>query len=496
MQQERTVLLALIGLFLTATTTPLYAANYQLEILNIKPAGTGSPVIPANNRIFNAYPGIEYNIRAAVTGGMYPYAFALDNAPAGMTINAASGEIVWADPQANAGPIVLTVKDAENTTVSTMWSISVSTSGFLFVDDSYSGTATGSITQPFSSIGNLLSKAGSANANDIVYFREGTYRLPSSVTITSKPQSWIGYPGEKASIDAMGYTLSIYTSFYFDNLTIHNMLDHGIHGGSAYTTIRRCRFYDLTSSTSVNNNQGMLFLEGCKNLVIQDNEFTAFTGGQAMGSLYSVTKALIENNYTHDGGYAGPHSFCTPIGLKAMDDSVTIRGNIIDIPSDAATQFELYGGTTRLTHDLDICFNYIVRRGNGSQTVISFMFPKNVHCYRNTFVGAIVFSTFSPADSILNQCGPFDFKNNVFINPNTGSNTYEYFSFKGPSTPQAYYNAMITDTDNLKGKPGDNVVDVNGNLTSAYSQFIGTRGWQLAGGTLPTHAAQGMVVNK
>jgi hypothetical protein len=49
------------------------AANYPLEIINIKPSGTGNPVISDYNRIFRAYPSLEYNIKAAVIGGMYPF---------------------------------------------------------------------------------------------------------------------------------------------------------------------------------------------------------------------------------------------------------------------------------------------------------------------------------------------------------------------------------------------------------------------------------------
>ena len=55
-----------------------YSANYPLAIINIRPAGTGDPAIGENNRIFRAYPGIEYNIRVGVIGGEYPYVFKLN----------------------------------------------------------------------------------------------------------------------------------------------------------------------------------------------------------------------------------------------------------------------------------------------------------------------------------------------------------------------------------------------------------------------------------
>ena len=69
------------------------AALFPLEITNIKASGTGTPAIPSTNRIFRAYPGIEYNIRAAVIGGDYPYTYELSGQPSGMTINSRTGEI-------------------------------------------------------------------------------------------------------------------------------------------------------------------------------------------------------------------------------------------------------------------------------------------------------------------------------------------------------------------------------------------------------------------
>src|SRR5688572_17024316 len=77
-----------IPLFLFLINASAQAANYPLELVSPRAAGSspssGQPAISANNRIFWAYPGIEYNIRATVIGGKYPYRFALSNAPTGM----------------------------------------------------------------------------------------------------------------------------------------------------------------------------------------------------------------------------------------------------------------------------------------------------------------------------------------------------------------------------------------------------------------------------
>src|SRR5687768_828694 len=93
----RILAMSLVAAAAMAMSTSSLAANYSLELVSPRAAGTtpssGSDAISAQNRIFRAYPGIAYNIRAVVVGGAYPFTFTLGNAPAGMTIDAATGEV-------------------------------------------------------------------------------------------------------------------------------------------------------------------------------------------------------------------------------------------------------------------------------------------------------------------------------------------------------------------------------------------------------------------
>lgn len=107
------------------------AANYPLEITNLKPAGTAGS--PASSRIYHAYPGLVYNIRAAVVGGAYPYTYSLTGAPSGMTIDAQTGEINWPSPTGAATP-TLVVVDSEGTRVTSAWTVTAATTNFRFVD--------------------------------------------------------------------------------------------------------------------------------------------------------------------------------------------------------------------------------------------------------------------------------------------------------------------------------------------------------------------------
>ena len=66
--------------------------------------------------------------------------------------------------------------------------------------------------------------------------------------------------------------------------------------------------------------------------------------------------------------------------------------------------------------------------------------------------------------------GPFNVNNNVFI---VDDNRLDL------ATSNVNY------SENIEGSEADNIVDSNGKLTQAYSDYIGTRGWQLSDGLIP-----------
>ena len=213
-----------------------YGNNQALEIIAPKASGTGSPAISSNHRCFRAYPGITYEFRAQVIGGAYPYVFSLSNAPDGMTINRSTGVITWANPQTSASNITLAVQDRDGDSASSSWSITVGTSGFLFVNSSYSGTETGTISQPYNSIQDILNLSG--RESDIVYFRSGTYSVPVfrpsyslnigcnlSYSTNPNPHIWLAYPGENVTLDMDKHYFEVgsdTTPYYFDGLRFYD----------------------------------------------------------------------------------------------------------------------------------------------------------------------------------------------------------------------------------------------------------------------------------
>lgn len=198
-------------------------ANYSLQIISPITSGStpdvGKSAISSSHRIFWAYPGIVYNIQAAVIGGVYPYTYSLTSGvPGDMAVNSSTGEITWTAPSpadgTSYGPITLSVTDAENTTVTSSWTVTVDSTKFYFIDADAANGGTGTLASPFNEMSDLVG----ASINKIVYLRASTptYHFHGfsygtggtlgffrrfTANTNSLSCQWIAYPGESPVIN-------------------------------------------------------------------------------------------------------------------------------------------------------------------------------------------------------------------------------------------------------------------------------------------------------
>lgn len=471
---------AIVFVFLLASlmcANSASAANYPLEIINIKSAGSGAPAISSDNRIFKAYPGIEYNVRVAVIGGLYPFRYALSNAPEGMRINSSTGEITWPNPQSDASNIRVTVTDAENSIANATWSIDVVTSGFLFVDSGYSGSEAGSISAPYNTISDILA-LGSAFKDYIVYFRKGNYTLPAYNGVVTewdkargcylgfdggRPHKWIGFPGETVNINMDGHRLEFSASMnndaYFDSLQFTNMVGYGMIAASGvdYFTVRRCDFSGIYAPMNVNGNWGIIYHNhsgGTGQIkIFQDNKFHDYRGAAAIGSLYNSTKILIEDCDFFDQYEGAGGGIKTAIAPKVELSYVFIRHNRFYNIHYGYAIGHATNSCLINSDDIEISFNLfnLPRAHNAFNTHGS---TGRLYYYRNTTMGEIY----------IQNSGPFTLAKNIIQN-SSGSIGLPSASFE--------------ELDNIKGTSG--IVDSNGFVTSDYQHLIGTHGWQVVG---------------
>ena len=468
------------AIVLSCGASPASAATYPLELTNIRAN------MSANNRAARAYPGLEYNIRAAVIGGAYPYTFSLLNAPPGMTIDRWRGEISWRDPRASASPTIVVV-DAKGTKVSATWTITVTSEGFRFVDavtgrgaaggGCDSGCGDGTATNPWRTMGDVYRSAG---PGEFVYFRNGTYSVtdlpkarPGSpwerVEFAERrnPVVWLAQPGQSPVID-FGYRPGVEsaplirlsgTNVYVDGFeTIHSRLIafQFVSASGTGPTFRRLKMHAHGPGIDGSNASFIMTMTNPTPSdygVIQDCEFWDVTGASVTIKIYAQRKLLIEDTVHHDA----------PVAIELKDDvrQFTVRGNSFDVISSTAIGGNMHESTT---HG-EILFNNV--RAGVALDLNQDGMAGPVEVYRNTFVGLVQVRNTDADD------GPFILSRNVIVSEDRG--------YRGSRVRLADVSApeRVVLTDNLAGPPSGALIDKSGQLQGKYLQYLGTRGHQL-----------------
>jgi hypothetical protein len=489
--------LVIATLLMTATAT---AANYPLELVSPRAAGSfpssdaGTPAMPSGHRIFFAYPGIAYNIRAVVIAGAYPYTFSLSNAPSGMTIDPSTGEINWPNPQANATPTI-TVTDAEGTTRSSPWTIQVTTSNFKFVDSvNGADTNAGTLAAPWATLARV--KAAAA-PGDIVYFRTGVYTtlgMATEGTVSSDvnpPGNWqkvvfdgrtrlLAYPGENPVYDG-GYVpnqrqgnilgigcTSTYPS-YIEGFTLRNMWHMGIQffsGGCDYPVWRNLQFNGPTIAVDGSNSAGIMSTNSMQDptyySVYQRVSQTA--GDSGVFKMYSHKKHLWEDCDIRNSTRGPDQKMHVP---RFEIRRCTIVNTTEPSQGGLIGNMQFGDGGIGENASGEIRFNLIDRRNVSSGWAVSLNQNAElaqIFVYRNTLIGSVVVHN---ASTVI---GPFRIYQNVIINSDPGTK----ITYSGGSASD-----RVIVQDNLTGTMSNNIVDAQGRLTSAYQQYVGTRGHQL-----------------
>lgn len=465
---------------------PACAANFPPEI--VRPASG----IGESDRIYRAYPGIEYEIRAAVFGGMYPFQYSLENEPEGMTVDD-QGIIRWPDPQSDAGPIVLHVTDSEGTTVTSNWSINVTTQGFYFVDAQEPDGGDGSLQSPWNDWRDFyLGREDPTYDDSMVYFFNGNYTYPSEFTGSTAgssnrldiennhPNAYLAYPGEEeVYFDGEKDTNRIHlhvrtTNAYFKDINFRNGYGFFLEMNAGdYQRILDCTFKENNGSGSASN-QGSISFRGDAAIqenppesdesfkiypVIQGCDFRdSYQNENGIGELFGIRYVVIEDNSFMDLANFG-------VAVKSTTDKVMIRNNTFDTSKGVGVFGQYYSNNT------EISFNSI----NAETALEMGRCTDNtgpIDIYRNTILGHFYFR------SIEEGFGPFTISNNVVVNSDTFSGEHTHVRHL-PEDHWSINADVAIFNDNLMGYPEDNMVDSAGRLTEEYSGYLGTHGWEL-----------------
>jgi hypothetical protein len=474
--------------------------------------------LSANDRIYHAYPGLEYNICAAVVGGVGPFKYELTtNVPSGMGIDINTGEITWPSPSAATySDIGLKVTDSVGTEVTSSWSIVCATTRFVFVDASAADdTGTGAIGSPWKTLGKFQADG---TATSIGIFRAGTYnvRAGTGVTISDgnstrwgtaldRPSIFLAYPGEEGTVIfdhdyEEGVTEGLEFDFvengpstyaYMDGIKHQYSRNKGIRLGPTNHNFcfRRCIYtnwgpgWDSHNSAMIDFESGGYGAGTLDRGVIQDCEATGMittTGtdeGIAFGShgapyhgasncwvkLYATEKLLIERVYFHD--ITNPANIDDGlISNKAGNVKLIIRS----CWSDLDVAVPCYGGNmddqTTGECDIEMSFCNFYIAGTAQPVVyLAYNGESGLPSYldRNTFRGRVRYK------NLVSTEGPYVWRNNVVINdlaatddPDGSGCNHELIAHDA--------SRMDWDSTHLFGAAADGITDTNGLLTGSY----------------------------
>jgi hypothetical protein len=510
---------------------------YTLEITNIGPVADGRTTA---NRIYWAYPGIDYNIRAAVVGGAFPFTYSLSNAPSGMSIDADTGEITWTNPTTDATDIVLTVTDADAAQDTATWSIDVDSTRFKFIDavngDNASnngcgaGCGDGSVSAPWLDMLDLVLNDA---ATDLIYFRTGTYAPTDAsghasaigggggeqaIAITTAVHAsrtgsvvWLEYPGESAIIDFGGDQTTLVDAWgvrmtgadiYVDGFEAMNASCLGFqfeaNGGFRGATVRRVAFHDLGPGQ---NGLNCAFVDtrasapsASYGMVIQDVSFDDMNQGGVYDAavpikLYSQYKTLIEDiTMTDCLGGAHLKQDVRQFTVRSSDlrcDNITLGGNMDDC-NDASCE-----GQTETSYG-EIIYNFLKAPLTDPSNIFALDLNQSAqqgesYVYRNTIDGFVRIRNSSDSSqgggsNADGSNGPFNFERNVIINSGGSGGVCVGYQLRCETTgsyPVFNYAGIVT-SEQLLGAAADNIIDSNGLLLGSYrTTYLGTRGWEI-----------------
>ena len=449
-------------------TTTAPTADYALEI--IQPRAS----LSTTNRFYKQYTGIEYNVRLGVIGGVYPFTYSLTTKPTGMTIDANTGEITWTNPVEAGSPHSITaqVTDDAGSTQSVSWTLTVTTTGFKFVDSASGNDANaGTLAAPWQT----LSKISDANVDDFIYFRAGSYTAPVISEVwdgATESAVWMAYPGETVNFDFSNNGYSFYNvsnKLYIDGFTINLNSNTGQRGFSyvgsqSNITFRRNTFSGLLNGGS-NTNPSYIFSMASSSpgdyTVLQDNAAT--NGSNAYFFLgYSNNDVLVEDNDIT--GFTGTGAGA--ISPKDGNGYWVMRGNTLDV---AGTGINIQGYDSRGVGRGPQVIEFNNIEAGTVFAVNSDVQDEPVIVDRNTFRGR-----FYVRPKTVNN-GPYTFSKNVIVNDNDAGYTDRILI--GPEGDLG----VVNYGDNLVGVTSDGIVDANGDLQGAYRTiYLGTHGHEVS----------------
>jgi len=467
-------------------------AKIPLEIIAPQPSlNTQSPY-------YRWYPAIPFELPVVVLGGAWPFKYELVQAPSGMTIgetidlyafatdgllgaNEFYGVLQWSNPTTSGSPhtVEVLVTDQSGATDSVTWTLTVTTTGFKFVDAvGGSDAAAGTLAAPWQTW-NAVYGSGindATNDNDFVFWRAGDYRTDDAPISdggrmfmrSMKPHVHIAYPGDSPEWS----TENSYINWDGGNdiavigIDIVGLNNNGgavcksmQFGGNPRTLVYKSTFGgQLETCAGGSNTSNLFFAAGgtTQYSAIQRNTFDS--QGLALAEGYDTLDKVIEGNVAIN--YTG--SNLNGFYEKSNNHNVSVRANrgltgnegmlcVVDTYNDAGP-IEYSWNLWKVTSGDNIC-----EFGREAVNAIE------VYVDRNTLISGTI--------NMDDASGTVTHANNVRQHDGTDADGITH-----SGGTEATLVGLATDLEDSSG-----IVDANGLLTGAFrTNNLGTDGFELS----------------
>ncbi len=447
-----------------------------------------------------AHPDMPYEIPIGVQGGAWPFKYEIISAPAGATIGEYYGDknygVVSWKPLKNTGveTFIVRVTDQQQDTIDLTWNVTIDPDNFVFIQDGWTGTKSGTIDQPLEDWSDWYKNDNEDNTyhNKIIVFRSGNYSVigdnstvqdgnAGNVVLynTSKTHQLIGWPGEHPVLDCsnakiisgFGNTQDMFVAdIVWQNARKNVNNEHIFRAWSDMTrsTWWRNNFKNVGTGIKGTDNPNAIFISGTgthkHNILIKGNTFEQINTGRVNGSyidLYNSSHVLIEENSAKNSsaGYG--------FWMKVTNQFVTVRANeAYDNVTGQQIVIGYADGIQPNASDHEVCWNRIRLPSGSSENSILWAMDRgfegksyNSYIYRNTFVNGKPTIRYKGVE-------PYETDRNVVVS--------DYLSVWDTSI-------ILNRLPDILGSSSKNITDESGLLIGSYrAKYLGTTGHEIS----------------
>lgn len=366
-----------------------------------------------------AYPGIPYESRPGMVGGIFPYAFRLVSltlngvaqATTGVSLDARRGTVRFTPTVEGSYVLTLEASDSgsPSKTLQQSFTIESSAARFLFVaPDGQDSSGRGSRALPYRSIAYAQAQS---SATQVLMLRAGTY-TPAAISLRdTRAKQLLAYPDEVVRLD-LNYSANITVNSTslpmarIEGLDILHARQYGIVSdpSRAGLVIRNVRFVDGEEGNNPSENPA--FIHGWGDtaatwrhkLLVQDNDFGTYrmksSGAYAL-TLFDAGESLVENNQIRLGATTG--------GIHDKDNSQnnTYRENYIMFASGNARSNGIQISGQANADKVHIHHNLLVNAGIylGTQCFQASCYMRDLDVHHNTLAGQHISFSWGPFNS-------------------------------------------------------------------------------------------------